>query len=145
MHSTHHTQAHHARTHRRTRRARSCADAPQHASNTHTSCTQHIVQLPYTNDTSIIAYISIQLLRFYSTGGGGKCLVVADHNNSQLYPSFYNTITAAVKLGSVDVLVAGHQCEGVCLSPSLPSLPLALITCCNRLLKKCHQLRASPA
>lgn len=51
-------------------------------------------------------------VRCYSTGAG-KCLVIADHDNNQLYPSSYNTITAASKLGSVDVLVAGNKCEGV--------------------------------
>ena len=58
--------------------------------------------------------------------------MVADHNNSQLYPSFYNTITAAVKLGSVDVLVAGHQCEGVCLSPLSP----LSLSCINNMLQQ---------
>lgn len=49
----------------------------------------------------------------YSTGTG-KVLVVADHNNTALQPSTLNAITAASKLGPVEVLVAGKQCEGVC-------------------------------
>lgn len=48
----------------------------------------------------------------YSTAAG-RVLVVADHNNNALHPGSLNAITAASKLGAVDVLVAGKQCEGV--------------------------------
>ena len=39
-------------------------------------------------------------------------LVIAEHDNATLKASTRNTLTAALKLGaSVDVLVAGHNCQ----------------------------------
>lgn len=58
------------------------------------------------------APLGYKFVRMYSTGGG-RCLVIADHNNTTLHPSSFNTVTAASKIGSVDVLVAGKQCEEV--------------------------------
>ncbi len=40
-------------------------------------------------------------------------LVFADHNNSELKSATFNTISAAVHLGEVDVLVAGSACRAV--------------------------------
>ncbi len=40
-------------------------------------------------------------------------LVVAEHNNQSLNAGTFNTITAAAKLGDVEVLVAGHNCKAV--------------------------------
>ena len=41
-------------------------------------------------------------------------LVIAEHNNSELQASTYNTIAAAKQLsGEIVVLVAGHNCESV--------------------------------
>lgn len=40
-------------------------------------------------------------------------LVIAEHNNSDLNPSTLNTITAGTELGTVDVLVAGDNCDSV--------------------------------
>jgi len=40
-------------------------------------------------------------------------LVVAEHNNQSLNAGTFNTITAAAKMGDVEVLVAGHNCTAV--------------------------------
>ncbi len=40
-------------------------------------------------------------------------LVIADHDNTTLKPATLNTITAAVQLGDVAVLVAGEACRAV--------------------------------
>ncbi len=40
-------------------------------------------------------------------------LIIAEHNNNELNPSTLNTITAGIKLGDVDVLVAGENCTDV--------------------------------
>jgi len=40
-------------------------------------------------------------------------LIIAEHNNSELNPSTLNTITAGLELGTVDVLVAGENCDSV--------------------------------
>ncbi|MDB2415410.1 FAD-binding protein [Rickettsiales bacterium] len=41
-------------------------------------------------------------------------LVIAEHDNSNLFPSTLNTVTAANKLGSdIDILVAGSNCGSV--------------------------------
>jgi len=42
-----------------------------------------------------------------------KTLVFADHDNTQLKDATLGVVTAAAKLGDVDVLVAGHNCETV--------------------------------
>jgi len=42
-----------------------------------------------------------------------KVLVIAEHDNNNLKASTLNTITAAAKLGDVDVLVAGSNCSAV--------------------------------
>ncbi len=52
--------------------------------------------------------------RGMSTGGSGRVLVVADHDNKALSDATLNAVTAATKLGSdVSVLVAGHSCKAV--------------------------------
>jgi len=43
-------------------------------------------------------------------------LVIAEHNNAELNPATFNTITAAAELGEITVLVAGHNCEEVAKS-----------------------------
>jgi len=40
-------------------------------------------------------------------------LVVAEHDNSELKAATLNAVTAALELGDVSVLVAGHQCGAV--------------------------------
>jgi electron transfer flavoprotein alpha subunit len=40
-------------------------------------------------------------------------LVIADHDNTVLKGATYNTVTAAAKLGEVDILVAGENCRAV--------------------------------
>jgi len=40
-------------------------------------------------------------------------LVIAEHNNAEIKPATLNTITAAIELGEVTVLVAGNNCRGV--------------------------------
>ena len=40
-------------------------------------------------------------------------LLVAEHDNSELKSATLNAVTAAVELGEVTVLVAGHNCAGV--------------------------------
>jgi len=40
-------------------------------------------------------------------------LVIAEHNNAKLNVATLNAVAAAAKLGSVDILVAGHQCQTV--------------------------------
>jgi len=40
-------------------------------------------------------------------------LVIAEHDNSVLKPATLNTVTAALALGDVTVLVAGHNCQDV--------------------------------
>jgi len=40
-------------------------------------------------------------------------LVIAEHDNSVLKPATLNTVTAALELGDVTVLVAGHNCQSV--------------------------------
>jgi electron transfer flavoprotein alpha subunit len=40
-------------------------------------------------------------------------LVIAEHDNAAIKPALLNTIAAAQKIGGdIDILVAGHQCEG---------------------------------
>jgi len=38
-------------------------------------------------------------------------LVIADHDNSSLKDSTLNAVTAAAKLGDVDILIAGSDCS----------------------------------
>jgi electron transfer flavoprotein alpha subunit len=38
-------------------------------------------------------------------------LVIAEHNNAEIKPATLNTITAAIELGEVTVLVAGYNCR----------------------------------
>lgn len=40
-------------------------------------------------------------------------LVIAEHNNATLNVATLNAVAAAAKLGTVDILVAGHQCGAV--------------------------------
>ena len=40
-------------------------------------------------------------------------LVIADHEKCELKPATLHTVAAAVQLGEVEVLVAGHQCRAV--------------------------------
>ncbi len=40
-------------------------------------------------------------------------LVIAEHNNVMLNIATLNAVAAASKLGSVDILVAGHECQAV--------------------------------
>jgi electron transfer flavoprotein alpha subunit len=40
-------------------------------------------------------------------------LVIAEHNNAALNVATLNAVAAAAKLGTVDILVAGHQCGAV--------------------------------
>ena len=40
-------------------------------------------------------------------------LVIAEHDNAELKPATLNTVAAAVKLGEVDILVAGFDCDAV--------------------------------
>lgn len=40
-------------------------------------------------------------------------LVVAEHDNHNLKPATLNAVSAALKIGEVTVIVAGHQCEAV--------------------------------
>ncbi|MSR14986.1 MAG: electron transfer flavoprotein subunit alpha/FixB family protein [Gammaproteobacteria bacterium] len=40
-------------------------------------------------------------------------LVIAEHNNTVLNIATLNAVAAASKLGTVDILVAGHQCQAV--------------------------------
>ena len=40
-------------------------------------------------------------------------LLVAEHDNAALKPATLNTLTAGLELGTVDVLVVGHQCRAV--------------------------------
>lgn len=40
-------------------------------------------------------------------------LIIAEHNNQQLNPATLHAVSAAAKLGAVDVLVAGHQADAV--------------------------------
>ena len=40
-------------------------------------------------------------------------LVIAEHNNATLNVATLNAVAAATKLGTVDILVAGHQCGNV--------------------------------
>jgi electron transfer flavoprotein alpha subunit len=42
-----------------------------------------------------------------------EVLVIAEHDNSDVKPATYNTITAGVELGKVTVLVAGSNCRGI--------------------------------
>ena len=40
-------------------------------------------------------------------------LIIADHNNSDLVPATYNTVSAATQLGAdIDLLIAGCDCQG---------------------------------
>jgi electron transfer flavoprotein alpha subunit len=40
-------------------------------------------------------------------------LVIAEHDNAELKPATLNTVAAAFKLGEVDILVAGFDCDAV--------------------------------
>ena len=42
-----------------------------------------------------------------------SALVIAEHNNTTLNIATLNAVAAASKLGTVDILVAGHQCQAV--------------------------------
>ena len=42
-----------------------------------------------------------------------KTLVIVDHNNVDLNKSTLSTITAAKKIGSVDLLIIGNDCKSV--------------------------------
>ncbi len=42
-----------------------------------------------------------------------KVLVIAEHDNTELKPATLNTVSAAVLLGEVDILVAGSGCDTV--------------------------------
>lgn len=41
-----------------------------------------------------------------------RCFVIAEHDQNHLTPATLATITAAAQLGTVDVLLAGHQAQG---------------------------------
>lgn len=47
------------------------------------------------------------------THANASTLVIAEHDNSTLSPSTLSVVTAASKLGEVDILVAGFNCEAV--------------------------------
>ena len=47
-----------------------------------------------------------------------KTLVIVDHNNVDLNKSTLSTITAAKKIGSVDLLIIGNECKSVSLAAS---------------------------
>jgi electron transfer flavoprotein alpha subunit len=40
-------------------------------------------------------------------------LIIAEHDNAKLKPSTLNAVTAGIKLGEIDILVAGHHCSAV--------------------------------
>ncbi len=57
-----------------------------------------------------------QFRRFFSSSpvlSAKKALVIAEHNNKSIIDSSLPTITAAAKLGEVNVLVAGKDCKEV--------------------------------
>ncbi len=44
-------------------------------------------------------------------------LIIADHDNAAIKPALLNTVAAAQKIGGdIDILVAGHQCDGAAKS-----------------------------
>ena len=47
-----------------------------------------------------------------------KTLVIVDHNNVDLNKSTLSTMTAAKKIGSVDLLIIGNECKSVSLAAS---------------------------
>ena len=48
-------------------------------------------------------------------------LVIAEHNNATLNVATLNAVAAAAKLGTVDILVAGHQCGAVATAAPVTS------------------------
>ena len=59
-----------------------------------------------------------------------KVLVVAEHNNAELFPATLHTVNAANQIGSSDLLVIGSKCENVVKS-SININGINKVLCCD--------------